>query len=77
MGNGSGVKPQKIPVLRENNSPKRQCISNLRLVARLQEPDFGRGGDIDATASQTLGNGGMAVLTEVEANRPSHWSSVP
>lgn len=34
---------------------------------------FGRGADIDATASQTLGNSPMAVLIEVKANRPGHW----
>ena len=76
MGNCSGVKLQEIPVLGENDSPKRQGISNLLLIARMQEPDIGRSGDIDATASQTAGNGWMAVLIEVEANRPSHWSSV-
>ncbi len=45
-------------------------------IARVQEPDFGRGGDIDATASQPSGDGRMAVLIEVEANRTSHWPSV-
>jgi hypothetical protein len=70
-----GVKPQEISVLREDDSPKRQRKRNLLLVTRLQEASFGRGGDVDASASQPQRDRPAAILIEVEAYRPSHGPS--
>jgi hypothetical protein len=45
------------------------------LIARPQKSNFRRGGDIDATSSQILGNGPMAVLVKMNANRRTYWRS--
>jgi hypothetical protein len=55
----------------------RPGIRKLLVVARVQEPDFGRGGDIDAAPSQTIGDRAVTVLIEMEADHSSHGPPVP
>jgi hypothetical protein len=60
----------------DHDSVFSKAIGGLLFILGFEQSDFLRGGHIDTAAAQSIGNGRVAAFIEVEANRPSHWSSV-
>jgi hypothetical protein len=71
----SRLEAEKIGVVSDYHAVLGEPIRGLLFILGFKEPCFLRGGDIDAAAPKSVGDGGVATLIQVVANRPSHWPS--
>src|SRR5207244_1135686 len=56
-------------------TPLGKGIGGLLFIGRAQEASLGSGRDVNAAAPQALGDRPVAVLIEVEPDRPGHQPS--
>jgi len=68
----SRVEPQEVGVLREDDAQFRQGERHMAFVRRAQQADVGRRRGVDPAIPERSSDARVAVLIQVEANRPRH-----
>src|SRR5579883_2800397 len=67
-----GGDSEEVWVLSDNYPGLGNRVSELVLIRSVQEARLGRGGHVDAVQARTDGNAWVAILIQVEADRPWH-----
>jgi hypothetical protein len=75
VGHSGGMESQEVPVAGRDDSARRQGIGHLLLVGRTDQSSLGRRRHVDAVPAQARGDGRIAMLIEVERDRPGHRPS--
>ena len=76
MMRSGGVKSKEISVLSEDNPILSEGIDDVFLIAGVQELSLGRRRYVDALTPQAFGDRSIAILIQMEANRPGHSVAV-
>ena len=66
------VKPEKIRIVRQNDSALRDGEGDMRGIVRPFQPRFRRGRHVDVAAPKSVCYAGMNMLIEVKSDRPGH-----
>src|SRR5262249_15630057 len=72
-----GIESQEILVLRENDPARGHAVGDVCLVLGPEKAGVGGRRYVDAVQAKASGNGRVAMLIQVESNRPCHGPPWP
>jgi hypothetical protein len=70
--NASGVNPQEILILSENNPLLGNSVGNVLVIGSVQQTRLGGRRYVDATTTQARGDCWVTIFVKMEPNRPWH-----